>query len=62
MTDQFKGLLSTVKNRKEKIMKTMFKERCHGEMEPFKMIEHIPNIEGFCETISLTLLNLELPR
>ena len=47
MTDQLKGLLTTVKLRKEKVMKAMFKERCHGEMEPFKMIEHIPHIECF---------------
>ena len=62
MTDQLKGLLTAMKHRKEKVMKAMFKEIFHGEMEPFKMIEHISTIEGFCGIISLTLLNLEQPR
>ena len=45
MTKSLKDLIILVKNRWERVLKALAKERMDGEFQPFVMIEQIPKIE-----------------
>ena len=44
-TKILKDLIVLVKNRRERVLKALSKERIDGEFQPFMMIEQIPKIE-----------------
>ena len=46
-SDRMNQLMLTVKRRKNKVTKAMFKERATGAFEPFKMLPQIPRIEKY---------------
>ena len=45
MTKNFKDLIGLVKYRRERVLKTLSKERIDGEFQPFLMMKQIPKIE-----------------
>ena len=45
MTKSLKDLINLVKNRRERVLKELAKERIDGEFQPFQMTKQIPHIE-----------------
>ena len=45
MTKSLKDLITFVKNRRERVLRALSKERIDGEFQPFTMIKQIPKIE-----------------
>jgi hypothetical protein len=45
MSDSMKGLIEIVTCGGERVLKENFKERCDGEFAPFRIIEHLPDLE-----------------